>query len=144
LPWDSLNPQTGQARQLGSDDKLTAHRYIGFLCHYPPIGHLNQDRHAGSLEWLARQGIQGITVSHLEPATLDRLEAGDLVIGTLPIPLVAAVCAKGARYLHLRLDLPSGRRGEELTADEMDAFGARLQAFQALKESTPAPQGAPS
>ena len=100
-------------------------------------------RHTGSLEWLARKGVQGISVSHLGMETLDGLTSGDLVIGTLPIPLVAAVCATGALYIHLRLDIPSGLRGKELTADEIDALGAQLQAFHATVAPMPDLPGVP-
>lgn len=94
-------------------------------------------RHAGSIEWLARKGVRGNIVLHLERGTLDGLEPGDLVVGTLPVPLIASVCATGARYVHLRLDLPRDRRGDDLTADEVEAFGARLEAFHAIVTPMP-------
>ena len=61
---------------------------------------------------------------------------GDTVIGTLPVNLVARVCARGGRYLHLSLDLPAEARGRELTADELERYGARLEAYVA-KPATP-------
>lgn len=48
----------------------------------------------------------------------------------LPVSLAAEVCAKGARYLHLTLDLPPTARGRELTAEEMDVRGARLEEYR--------------
>lgn len=82
-------------------------------------------RHAGAREWARQRNIRvDRQVTHLEP---DQLTAGDVVIGTLPAHLAAAVCARGARYLHLTLDLPAELRGRELTAAEMSACNARLQ-----------------
>ncbi|HHQ40896.1 MAG TPA: CRISPR-associated protein Csx16 [Chromatiales bacterium] len=49
---------------------------------------------------------------------------------TLPIHLAAEVCERGARYLHLRLEVPRELRGRELTADDLAALGARLEAYQ--------------
>jgi CRISPR-associated protein Csx16 len=81
-------------------------------------------RHPGAVEWCARQGIAvDRTVEHLE---LAEVQPGDVVIGTLPVHVVAEVCSRGARYLHLALELPAEQRGRELTAEEMVRFGARL------------------
>jgi CRISPR-associated protein Csx16 len=85
-------------------------------------------RHAGAVEWAARQGIAiDRTVPHLDPS---EVRPGDVVIGTLPVHLAAEVCASGARYLHLALELPPDRRGFELTAEEMTRCGARLVEYR--------------
>ncbi|WP_421621543.1 CRISPR-associated protein Csx16 [Alkalilimnicola ehrlichii] len=85
-------------------------------------------RHTGAAEWARRQGLPvDRLIDHLEP---EALAPGDTVIGTLPVHLAAAVCARGARYLHLSLDLPSELRGHELTADDMERAGARLESYQ--------------
>ena len=57
------------------------------------------------------------------------VEAGDTVIGSLPVHLAATVCAAGARYINLSLDLPASARGRELTANELIAFNARLEEY---------------
>jgi CRISPR-associated protein Csx16 len=85
-------------------------------------------RHLGAIEWLKRQGnIAQLVVSHLDTSTLS---PGDVVIGTLPINLVAEVCARGARYLHLSLHAPLDLRGQELTVDQLDSAGARLEEYR--------------
>jgi CRISPR-associated protein Csx16 len=84
-------------------------------------------RHPGAVEWAARRGIEAEPVEHLDPKQID---AGDTVIGTLPVHLVAEINARGGRYLHLELDVPAERRGEELSADQMDSYGAELQEFR--------------
>ncbi|WP_205665257.1 CRISPR-associated protein Csx16 [Caldimonas tepidiphila] len=86
-------------------------------------------RHPGALQWLHEQGLQGRCVPHLDPQQVD---SGDRVIGTLPLHMVAAICERGARYFHLSLDLPPELRGKELTAAQLEACGARLEAFMVL------------
>ena len=84
-------------------------------------------RHPGAVEWAARKGLHiDRHDTHLDP---DTVAPGDTVIGILPVHLVARLCVRGARYLHLSLDLPATARGRELSADELEAHGARLQAF---------------
>lgn len=87
-------------------------------------------RHAGAIEWAERQGLEvDHQTDHLQ---VDEVDAGDTVIGTLPVHLAAQVCARGARYLHLSLDLPSKLRGRELSADDLECFGARLEPLRVL------------
>jgi len=85
-------------------------------------------RHPGARQWLDRQGIRvDRFTDHLE---VDRIRPGDTVIGTLPVHLAAEVCRRGARYLHLVLDLPPEARGRELSADDMEHYGARLEPYE--------------
>ena len=84
-------------------------------------------RHPGAVEWVLRQGVSADAVlTHLDPS---RIQAGDTVIGTLPVHLAAAVCARGAKFVSLTLDLPPALRGRELKVDDLEACGARLEAF---------------
>lgn len=84
-------------------------------------------RHPGAKDWAMRQGLRvDRIVEHLDPAFV---AAGDVVIGSLPVNLAAEVCARGARYLHLSLDLPAALRGRELSAEDMERLGARLEEF---------------
>ena len=84
-------------------------------------------RHPGAVDWARQQGLAvDRWVPHLEPADVC---PGDTVAGTLPVQLAAEVCARGARYLHLRVDLPLHDRGRELDADELSRRGAQLQRY---------------
>lgn len=92
-------------------------------------------RHPGARDWAQRHNITvDRQVNHLETGTL---QTGDVVIGTLPVHLAAAVCAQGARYLHLSLNLPEALRGQELSADDMERCSARLEAYSVRKEDQP-------
>lgn len=87
-------------------------------------------RHAGAVDWACEQGIAAKQVQHLD---VDLIRPGDVVMGTLPVQLAAKVVARGARYLHLSIDVPSDARGRELSADDMVAYGARLQEFHIIE-----------
>ena len=68
-------------------------------------------RHPGALQWMQQHGPAfDCHVPHLDPASV---QAGDKVIGTLPVHLAAQVCA----------------RGRELGLQELQALGATLQRF---------------
>ncbi len=85
-------------------------------------------RHPGARTWVLRQGISvDQFVDHLE---LDRLCPGDTVIGTLPVNLIALLQRMDVRYFHLSLAIPAGLRGKELSAEQLDTFGARLTAYR--------------
>lgn len=94
-------------------------------------------RHGGAQEWLRRQGIAAETAVRADAAFLSRLAPGDEVIGNLPAPLVAEVNGRGATYRHILLDL-SAEDGE-LSAEEMDAAGARLVPVRAWSAWAPSP-----
>ena len=88
-------------------------------------------RHPGAVEWARTQGI---TVDHwISHLAVAEVASCDTVIGTLPVQLAAEVCAKGARYLNLSLDLPFEWRGRELSADELRETKARLEEFVITK-----------
>ncbi|MDO8252365.1 MAG: CRISPR-associated protein Csx16 [Rhodoferax sp.] len=85
-------------------------------------------RHPGAIEWARRQKqVVDQFVPHLDPA---QIQAGDTVIGSLPVSLAAQACAAGATYWHLSLALPAELRGQELTADDLERLGARLESFE--------------
>ena len=81
-------------------------------------------RHPGAADWAKRRALPiDEFVAHLD---MSSVVAGDIIVGTLPVHLVAAIVARGARYVHLALDLPAEARGQELTVDDLDRSGARL------------------
>jgi len=92
-------------------------------------------RHPGAVEWATRQQLViERHVEHLDPIDI---QPGDTVIGILPVNLAAEVCARGARYINLSLDLPPDARGRELTADELDRYKARLEEYTVEKTTCP-------
>lgn len=88
-------------------------------------------RHKGAIDWIAQQGIHiDKTLSHLNPQDIQK---GDIIVGTLPIHLVAKVCQQGGRYFHLTLNLPEALRGKELSAEDMQNAQAQLEEFNVEK-----------
>jgi len=84
-------------------------------------------RHPGAREWLLAQNLKiDTTVAHLDP---EQVNAGDRVIGTLPLHLAADLCARSARVLFLALDIPAVLRGVELDRHQMEQCKARLEEF---------------
>lgn len=92
-------------------------------------------RHPGAIVWAVQQGLSvDRHAQHLDPA---QVQAGDTVIGTLPVHLAANVCQRGARFVHLSLDMPAQWRGRELNADELRQCNARLVAFDIRRQTPP-------
>jgi CRISPR-associated protein Csx16 len=88
-------------------------------------------RHHGAVDWLREQGVDADRVAeHLTAADIRQLRKGDIVIGALPVNIVAKINARGAGYRHLVMDLALADRGVELTAVTMKRCGARLETFQ--------------
>jgi CRISPR-associated protein Csx16 len=84
-------------------------------------------RHLGAVEWCRQQGIDyDYVVDHLDIMTI---QPEDEVIGILPIPLVAYLLEKGAKYFHLTLPLTSELRGKELTAKVMTQLKCSLKQY---------------
>ncbi len=89
-------------------------------------------RHSGAINWIKQQGISiDRWETHLDLADV---KAGDRIVGTLPIPMVAALNQKGASYLHLSVTVPARLRGQELSEETLHALGAMLQPFHVLEE----------
>ena len=88
-------------------------------------------RHPGAREWAESRGLRvDFHVTHLD---VHAIRPGDIVMGTLPVNLAAVVQERGARYLHLSLDLPPALRGRELSSVEMRQSGARLEEFRIVR-----------
>ena len=84
-------------------------------------------RHSGAVAWANHRHVYyDVRLAELD---VSRVHAGDTVIGTLPIHLVAEVCERGARYVNLALDVPLHLRGKELSNVQLHELNARLQAF---------------
>lgn len=87
-------------------------------------------RHPGAIAWATIKGLSvDCLVPHLEVA---QVQSGDTVIGTLPVHLAAQVCARGAQFFNLSMDIPSQWRGLELSAAQLLECNARLERFYVI------------
>ena len=81
-------------------------------------------RHAGAREFARRLGLRWEhELLHAEELPVQR---GDKVYGTLPYRLAAGVCEVGAEFWCLEWTALPQHRGAELSADELEAAGARF------------------
>jgi CRISPR-associated protein Csx16 len=81
-------------------------------------------RHAGAREFARRLGLcWQHELPHAEDLPVQR---GDKVYGTLPYWLAAHVCESGAEFWCLEWTALPQHRGVELSADELEAAGARF------------------
>ena len=88
-------------------------------------------RHSGAVAWAESQGFHvDQQLAHFEVSVVN---AGDSILGTLPVNLIAEVNQRGGRYFHLTLELPAQLRGQELTAEMMQQYGARLEEYTVQK-----------
>jgi CRISPR-associated protein Csx16 len=92
------------------------------------------NRHERANWWVRHHASTGTlqleVTDFVEHLDLAQVNAGDVVMGTLPVSLAAKVMAKGARFIALEMDIPQERRGEDLTATEMAKFGAALVEYE--------------
>ncbi|MDO4723850.1 MAG: CRISPR-associated protein Csx16 [Comamonadaceae bacterium] len=99
-------------------------------------------RHPGAIQWMQTHGpAYDHHVAHLDVTTI---QAGDTVIGTLPINIAAQVCERGAQYWNLSLQMPPHARGQELSAEELQALGTMLERFEVRKLPAQLPAATPA
>lgn len=87
-------------------------------------------RHPGAQTFLADLGVTGKRLTHLN---VEDVRAGDVVIGTLPLPMIAELCQRDVEYWHISLNVNAADRGKELSACQMKARGVRIERFHALR-----------
>ena len=80
-------------------------------------------RHAGAVDWLRRRGLVAPVVAH---ATAEDVR-GKRVYGVLPLHLAAA--AADVYTIDLP-GLPAEKRGQDLSPEEMDRYGAILRPYR--------------
>ena len=84
-------------------------------------------RHPGCVQWLKDNGVEiDAVITH---ATAEDV-TGKNVIGHLPLHLAALTASVSVVDLPY---LPAEFRGTDLTPEQMDAFGAVLNAYDVLK-----------
>lgn len=89
-------------------------------------------RHFASLKWVKSKQIDfDQHLTHL--TSLDILQKGDTIIGTLPINMVYQINRLGVRYLHLSLEIPKHLRGVELSVEQLDECNISLEEFVVTK-----------
>jgi CRISPR-associated protein Csx16 len=88
-------------------------------------------RHNGAILWARDAGIRARKITQ-ENFDVNIVNAGDVVMGTLPVHLAGEVLQRGGHYWHLSMEVPLDLRGKELTAEQMRKCNARLEEFRVL------------
>lgn len=92
-------------------------------------------RHKGAVEWMNHMKHHyDVHLTHLDSD--DKLSAGDTVVGSLPINLMADLGERGISYLHLSLYIPEHLRGIELSAEQLSQLDAKLEAYSVKREAS--------
>ena len=79
-------------------------------------------RHEGAVEWLRRQGIEGKVITHATGHDI----VGQNVVGVLPFHLAALANS----ITTIDMDLPIEYRGKDITPEQMDECGAKLETYK--------------
>ncbi len=88
-------------------------------------------RHPGAIAWAKQQGIAvDLYSDHLDTQIVN---AGDKVIGNLPMAMAADICGKGARYFSLSICINKENRGKELSSSTMDEMHCKIEEFKVMK-----------
>ncbi|GGZ97270.1 CRISPR-associated protein Csx16 [Ignatzschineria ureiclastica] len=91
-------------------------------------------RHVGAIEWMQKQEMHvDHWVTHLD---LAQIHPGDIVIGILPLSIVAVLTAHNVRYFALILPQSPSDRGQEHSCEAMFERGAYLQEFHVTASQT--------
>ena len=108
-------------------------------------------RHIGAREWLMKQphwrnAVIESRIHLVEDETektaqdhvaLSEIHRDDVVVGILPLHLIAALTKRNIPYLHLSLpELTLEERGREFSAEDMEKMGPSLEEFTAYSHST--------
>ena len=76
-------------------------------------------RHPATVNLLKSRFPEAEVVSHM---TEDNIPENALVIGNLPIEMIAKVLEKGNRFVSVVLNIPPEMRGKELSEEELKKF----------------------
>jgi CRISPR-associated protein Csx16 len=108
-------------------------------------------RHEGTRLWmeeLAKDGRLPFAIDRwLDHLDLSLLQAGDVVVGTLPLHLAAELHERGIVFWSLDLALPAEYRGKELSVQEMQQFARPFTCYAVQRVQQVAmetPKAAPS
>ena len=86
-------------------------------------------RHPGAIEWIKSQESSiDHEVTHLSVESYPK--SGDIVIGSLPVHIIAKLNQQGIRFFHVQVNIPSELRGQELTKEQLESLDGSLQEYQ--------------
>lgn len=85
-------------------------------------------RHQAAIDWVRSQNIKvDYFVEHL--GANDQPKAGDIVIGNLPVHIIARLNHQGVRFMNLQIHVSPEQRGKELNLQEFEQTLPSLTEF---------------
>lgn len=91
-------------------------------------------RHEGTRIWVdakAKHGQLPFAIDRmLDHLDLSILKKGDVVVGTLPIRMIATLQAMGVKFWSLDIETPLAERGKELTGVQVYRYGGRFARYE--------------
>ena len=93
-------------------------------------------RHQGSIAWIKQKEIQiDHFVSHLDDSTA--LKSGDVVIGALPIHIIAKLNDQGIRFISFHFNVLKEQRGKELSIEDLVQLNVQMREYIVLGVDPP-------
>jgi CRISPR-associated protein Csx16 len=89
-------------------------------------------RHIGAIEWLYSKGIK-VDAQFVHLTDVNQFQAGDVVVGILPLAFICQLNQRGVVYLHISVTLPFECRGKELTSAMLEQYQAKLERFDVVQ-----------
>jgi CRISPR-associated protein Csx16 len=90
-------------------------------------------QHPAEISWVKSKMHVDEVLNHFTNDDISVLTQDHTVIGSLPIRLAAAVCEKGTRYILLCINTLPELHGQELSVEQMDQLGARLEECRVVR-----------
>ena len=85
-------------------------------------------RHEGAIDWAWSQGLPvDVWANHIKVSDVG---ADDVVMGTLPVDMIAQLNVRGVKVFFLTIPLTLAQRGIELTMEDLQKSGCYLQACE--------------
>jgi CRISPR-associated protein Csx16 len=81
-------------------------------------------RHPGASDFIHDLGYRGVSAPHLD---IEKVCAGDTVVGVIPLMMAEKLASMCAHVLHLCVELTPADRGKELSANRLRELNAELR-----------------
>jgi CRISPR-associated protein Csx16 len=90
-------------------------------------------QHPAEISWVKSKMHVDEVFDHFTNEDVSSLTPDHTVIGSLPIRLAGAVCEKGTRYILLCINTPPELHEQELTVEQLDQLGSRLEECRVVR-----------
>lgn len=82
-------------------------------------------RHKSTIDFVKAMFRDVTVLEHVND--IEELKDFDLIVGNLPLPMVAEIKRMGKRFVMVSLNIPKELRGKELTLEELHKFAELIE-----------------